>query len=340
MSARPRATVFMPVHNRARLIGRAVTSVLRQSFGDFELLLIDDGSSDDSVRVIRRFSDPRIRLLQNGENLGIARTRQRGLEEARGTFIALLDSDDAMPPRRLEQQVRFLHAHPHVATVGGWAREFDAAGKLRRSVKVLPLVPGELKARLLFRTCFHNSSTMSRLSVLREFGYDPAFPVSSDYEMFSRVAHDWKLANLPRVFLHRGVHEGRVTVERAAEVRRMNMTIAARQLQALGLPTDQATVEHHVLVARLKKQGIHPDEAFLDRTAAWFERIEEANREAGVYEPAALSATLAQLWAIACLRARRRIGRHALSYFWSSRLRSSVASGLRANIAAALAGQR
>ena len=332
----PRVTAFIPVHNRAHLVGRAIESLLSQSFRDFEILLIDDGSTDDSVAVIRSFGDPRIRLLQNDTNIGISRTRQRGIEEARGTYLAVLDSDDEAAPRRLERQVAFLDAHDEIATVGGWAREFDEAGRPKSGMKVLPLVPDELKARLLFRTCHHHSSTMSRLSVLREFGYDPHFAVSSDYDLFSRIATRHQLANLPRVFLHRRVHGGRVTRERAAEVRRMNMTVAARQLQALGLPADEATVSRHISLARLKKEGISPDRDFLDQASHWLERIAEANRERRIYNQRALNAILAQFWAVACLHARKQMGTAAVGRFLSSPLRSALPATLGANVAAAL----
>ena len=332
----PRVTVFIPVHNRAHLVGRAIDSILSQSFSDFEILLIDDGSTDASAATIRGFADPRVRLLQNETNLGIARTRQRGIEEARGTYLAVLDSDDEAAPRRLERQVAFLDAHSEVATVGGWAREYDEAGRPKSGIKILPLVPAELKTRLLFRTCHHHSSTMSRLSVLREFGYDPSFAVSSDYDLFSRIARHHQLANLPRIFLHRRVHGGRVTQERAAEVRRMNMIVAARQLEALGLPTDEATVSRHINLARLKKEGIAPDREFLEQASTWLETIAEANRDRRIYDQKALASTLGQLWAVACFHARKEMGTAALGRFLSSPLRSALPASVGANIAAAL----
>lgn len=333
----PRVTVFMPVYNRARLVGPAIESILAQSFGDFELLLVDDGSTDDSVAAISAFADPRIRLLRNEANLGIARTRQRGLGEARGTYLAVLDSDDQAAPRRLERQVAFLDAHPSVATVGGWAREFDETGAVRSGIKPLPLVPAELKARLLFRTCHHHSSTMSRVSVLREFGYDPAFPVVEDYDLFSRIATSHELANLPHVLLRRRVHSGRVTRERAAEIRRLNMTVAARQLGALGLPTDDASVWRHIGLARLKKDGVTPDREMLDQAAEWFGNIIEANRERQIYDEQALVSTLGQLWAVACFHARSQLGASALGRFLSSPLSRALPAGLARNIAAAIA---
>jgi glycosyltransferase involved in cell wall biosynthesis len=335
-SAAPLVTVFMPVHNRAHLLGRAIESILAQSFRELEMLIIDDGSTDGSVAAVRRYSDPRIRLLENGQNLGIARTRQRGLDEARGAYLAVLDSDDQAAPRRLERQVAFLDSNPSVATLGGWARALDTQGRVHGSIKPLPLASAELKARLLFRTCHHHSSVMGRVSVLREFGYDPRFDVSSDYDLFARIAQHHELANIPRVLLHRGLHAGRVTTARSAEVKRMNMIVAARQLEALGLPSDEPTVARHVGIARLKKEGTSPDEAWLAETARWFDRLIDANERARIYEPSALKGVLAQLWAVACIHARERIGITAVRALFDSPLCASLPISAARNLAAAL----
>ncbi|MBV9842652.1 MAG: glycosyltransferase [Sphingomonadaceae bacterium] len=336
MTTGPRVTVLVPVYNRARFIGRAIESVLGQSFGDFELLLVDDGSIDDSVAVIRRYSDPRIRLIENGLNRGIPLTRSIGIAEARGRYIAMLDSDDEAPAFRLERQVAVLDRHADIAVVGGWAREIDAQGQRRGGVKMLPLAPNELEARLLFRTCHHHSSTMARAAVLREHGYRGAFPVCEDYDLFSRIAERHRLANLPRVLLHRRIHPGRITCDRAAQVRANNVAIARRRVAALGLPDDDATIAHHVLLARLKKERVTPDRDFLESASAWLERVAAANDKAEIYCPRGLAATLGQLWAIACLQARPAIGAAAFARFRSSPLRDAVPASLRANIAFAL----
>ena len=100
----PKVTVFIPVYNRAKYIGSAIESILGQTFSDFEILLIDDGSTDRSVEIMESYTDPRIRVLQNDTNLGIPRTRNKGLQGARGEYIAMLDSDDRAYPRCSRQK--------------------------------------------------------------------------------------------------------------------------------------------------------------------------------------------------------------------------------------------
>ena len=97
-TAAPRVTVFMPVHNRERTLREAIDSVLGQTYAHFELLLVDDGSKDSSVAIIRSYADPSVRLVVHERNQGIPKTRNHGLELARGEFLAILDSDDVENP--------------------------------------------------------------------------------------------------------------------------------------------------------------------------------------------------------------------------------------------------
>ena len=101
----PQIIVLMPVYNGGRYLRESIASILAQSFKDFELLIIDDGSTDDSVSIVKSFSDPRIRLVLNEHNIGVARTLNKGLELARGEFIARMDADDISLPHRFEKRV-------------------------------------------------------------------------------------------------------------------------------------------------------------------------------------------------------------------------------------------
>ena len=339
MSAPPKVTVFIPVYNRAAYVGGAIESVLAQSFADFELLLIDDGSADESVAVIRRYADPRIRLVRNERNEGIPRTRSKGVELARGEYFAVLDSDDQAPPRRLERQVAFLDRRRDIAVVGGWATEMDAAGRPLRRLKPLPLAPDELRARLLFRSCHHHSSVMGRAALFKEYRYRERFPVSSDYDLFVRLSERHRLANLPRVFLRRRVHGGRVTRERAELVKAMNLEIVSGQLAALGVAYDAADLDRHFLLMRLGRLGVAPDRAFLDWAAAWLEGLQAANCSARLYPERGLAGVLGQVWLLACRHAAPALGRAAWTRFLDSPLRAGVAASLRMNLAFAATGR-
>src|SRR5688572_15667789 len=213
MARAPKVSVFIPVYNRERYLCVAVNSILAQTFTDFELLLVDDGSTDGSLALLERYAarDRRVRVEANGTNLGIPRTRNRGLELARGEYIALLDSDDYAYPGRLEAQVRFLDAHPDHVQVGSWGSFMDDAGRLRRRLRRQPVASADVDAELLFRCCLSNRSIMARAAVLRSYGYREEFPRCQDYDMHVRLAERHRMANLPSILVCGRQHSGRFT---------------------------------------------------------------------------------------------------------------------------------
>src|SRR5262245_55227910 len=134
MSESPKVTVVIPVYNREKYVAAAIESILAQTFSNFELLVIDDGSTDGSREVIQSFRDLHVHLVCNETNLGIPRTRNRGIQRAHGEYLAFLDSDDWAYPERLGKQVAFLDSHPEHAAVGAWVAWMDETGRPLRRV--------------------------------------------------------------------------------------------------------------------------------------------------------------------------------------------------------------
>lgn len=306
MTAPPRVSVIIPVFNRERYVATAIESILGQRFADFELILIDDGSTDASRAVMASYRDPRVRLVENGRNLGIPATRNLGLSLARGEYVAWLDSDDRAYPDRLGRQVAFLDRNPDVALVGGFARAMDESGRAQRKVKRLPTSPEEVRARLLFRCCILQYAVMGRTAVLARHGYREDFPVCQDVDLFVRLAETERLANLPEVLVCRRLHADRTTLTRSAQVEAKNKEIAAGQLAALGVAFSEADLENHFVLPRLGKLRLRPDATYLDWTEGWLQRLEAANRRTGRYPRAAFERVLGRIWLRTCARAADR----------------------------------
>lgn len=311
----PRVTAFIPAYNRERFIAAAVRSVLEQRYTDFELLVVDDGSTDRTADIVAGFDDPRVRLERNAANQGIPYTRNRGLELARGEYLAILDSDDLMLPQRLAAQVAFLDRHPQHAAVGSWSRMVDAGGAALAGTKRQPVGDAEVRSHLLFRCCLNNRTVTARTAVLREFGYRAEFPRCQDYDLLVRVAEGHRLANLPRVLVLGRRHPGQYTGGTEALGRERKQRIAAWQLERLGVSYDAADLDRHYALARLGRLGISPDAAWMDWCEDWLGRLDTANRRAQRYPRAAFRAVLGVLWFKACRRVpdgRRRFLRSPL----------------------------
>lgn len=295
---RPRVTVFMPVYNRERTLHAAIDSVLGQTYGDFELLLIDDGSKDSSIEIIRSYTDPRIRLIVHEQNQGIPKTRNHGLELARGDLLAILDSDDVANRTRLARQVEFLDRYPDVAAVGSWLTRIDGTGRTRGLI-VRPTRPDDVRAHILFVSCFKNPAMMARTAVMRRYGYREEFTYCQDIDLWGRISEQHRLANLPK-FLTRYRSGGESRRDEALAFR-MKMMAARNQLATLGVRFDDGDLARHVCLRNVS--ALVPTPEFLDWSDEWLVRILEQNQRTRSYPEPHLTLAATERWLMIAMRA-------------------------------------
>jgi hypothetical protein len=210
-AAAPRVTVLMAVYNGERFLREAIDSILAQTFRDFEFLILDDGSTDASLDIVRSYADPRIRLLQNDRNLGLTRSLNRGIAAARGELIARQDGDDISEPDRLARQVAYLDAHPEIGLLGAGFREMDSDGTVLGD-RPLPCDPVGIRWALLFHCPLAHSAVVFRRTVVDEVGpYDERLRYAADRELWSRIARRFPAANLPEYLLRYRVNPWSMT---------------------------------------------------------------------------------------------------------------------------------
>ena len=188
----------MPVYNGERSLREAIGSILAQTFTDFEFLIVNDGSTDLTGRIVREFSDPRIRVIENPDNVGLQKSLNAGLRLAKGAYVARQDADDISEPQRLERQYAYMEANRDVALLGCWYREIDAQGQVR--AKVRPSSdPTELQWALLFYCPFVHSGVMfRRTQFLEGIGfYDEAIRYGEDHDLWLRASRLKPLTNYP-----------------------------------------------------------------------------------------------------------------------------------------------
>jgi Glycosyl transferase family 2 len=194
----PLVSVILPVRDGGADLPTAVDTILKQTFADFELIAIDDGSSDGTAAVLDGLRDPRVRVIHQ-DNMGLAATLNRGIALSRGQYIARQDHDDWAMPTRLEKQVAFMEANPDCALVGTRAEIWVGNRKAKR-VHDHPTDNAELQFELLFDNPFLHSSTMLRktsLDAVGGYSTDRSRQPPEDYELWSRLARRYKVANLP-----------------------------------------------------------------------------------------------------------------------------------------------
>jgi glycosyltransferase involved in cell wall biosynthesis len=205
-------TVLMAVGNDERYIEKAMASILRQSFGDFEFLIVDDASSDATMRIVAGFADARVRVLTNAEHLGLTRSLNAGLRQARGTYIARMDGDDLSCPTRLEKQIAFLRDNPGCGLVGVGYKTIDERG--------CPLDEGrafasgiDLKRALDECNQFAHASVMFPLEAVAAVGgYREFFFYAQDYDLFLRIAEKYSIALIPEILFARRLRLDSVSI--------------------------------------------------------------------------------------------------------------------------------
>lgn len=325
----PKVTVLIPFHNRAPYLREAIDSLLRQTFTDFELLAVDDGSTDGGAELVAAYSDPRVRLIRNEGNLGIAATRNRGVAAARGEYLAFLDSDDRALPRRLAHQAAFLDNHPDHAAVGAWIEWIDETGRRTGRIKRKPVSARQIAAERLFRSGIENSTAMARTEILRRYKHREDLELGSDYDLWARIAAEYKLAALPEVLVYRREHRKRVTTIETDTNKNRRLGIFAWQLRALGVDFTRQDLERHHLLRRMNKVKFAPDAAFLDWAEVWLLGLQSANHRADLYPEPQFSGVLGGLWLKTCWNARTKGGRRPWRRFWGSPLRAAAWTGIR-----------
>ncbi|NIA69071.1 glycosyltransferase [Pelagibius litoralis] len=241
MARQPKVSVVMSVFNGETFLAEAIDSILIQSYRDFELLVVDDASTDGTAAILADYDDPRLRIVTNETNLGLTLSLNRVLAEARGELIARQDADDVSITDRLALQVEWLDRHPEVGVLGSELEIVDAEGKSRGSFGVAT-EHAEIVWRMFYGRVLAHPSVMFRAELVRAVaGYDPDVEVAQDLELWTRLVGRTCFANLSRPLVRYRTHSGAVSVRKGEAQQRSVLAARARLAEALlGRPVTAA----------------------------------------------------------------------------------------------------
>lgn len=226
-------SVVMPVHNGGRFLAPAIQSILDQTFGHFEFIIIDDASTDDSRNTILGFNDNRIKLVRNEQNLGVTRSLNKAIAHAKGRFIARHDCDDIALPTRLEKQLNYLKNNPDVACVGCNLSIINDEGEVT-GVWEYPSSSELVAWKLLFNSAIAHPASMFSLEVFNSVGgYNESIKRAQDYELWSRMSKEHKLANLNETLVLYRIHENAISQSKAEEQINFRRVISSKNIAEL-----------------------------------------------------------------------------------------------------------
>ncbi|MCE5324002.1 glycosyltransferase family 2 protein [bacterium] len=303
----PVVSVVMPVYNTQKYLEEALDSILAQSFDDFELIAVDDGSTDGSTAILDRYSqkDSRMHVLHQ-DNSGISAARNNGMRHARGNYIAVMDSDDICLPDRLSRQVALMEKHPEVGLCGTRCSFFGSDGEYAGVVP--PVDPDCVKSLLLLVPTLSNTSVMMRrdLMISNNLFYDESLVAAEDYDMSRRFSQYCKITNLPDILMRIRVHNTSTTQQIKDQNDRCLSAVHKRVLSELGIQASKEELEMHLSVST-GTYCMARSREYIACVENWFCKLTQANAITHVYEPSALAKVLFERWSLACLLSREPV---------------------------------
>lgn len=227
----PAVSVILPAYNAGNYVGAAIESILSQTFSDLELLLIDDGSTDDTLSIALGIRDPRLRVLRNPRNMGLVASLNHGIAEAHGALLARMDADDVSAPERLAVQVQWIEAQPRVGVLSCHYSTFDDQHFALDTV-ALPISDAGVRHNLYAKThCFcHPAVLMRRAALEQAGGYRAEWFPAEDRELWMRMLETWHGANVPQVLHHMRIHGNSISRQ---NMRRQNDLVVKATAAAL-----------------------------------------------------------------------------------------------------------
>lgn len=241
----PTISVIMPAYNAEKYINEAIDSILAQTFTDFEFIIIDDGSTDSTCAIVESYSDSRIRFFKNEHNLGVAATLNRGLDLARGEYIARMDADDISLPTRFEKQAAYMDEHQDIVVCGTAYCMFGE--NISEQVIECTTDWRKAKAELLFSPCVAHPSVMIRKKILENnsLRYEEKYEGTEDYVLWWRIAQYGKIAALQNILLKYRIHNEQITEIQSRDLKKRELfkSFTKERLNQLGLEPTETEID-------------------------------------------------------------------------------------------------
>jgi len=286
----PAITVLMPVYNGDKYLIEAVDSILNQTFSDFEFLIIDDGSTDQSIDLIKTYDDPRIRLIMNKKNMGQSGTLNKGLSLARGEYIAIMDQDDISIPERIKKQLKFMENNSNVDVCGSWLQLF---GKYN-GINELPIDSEKIKVNLLTNQNLAHPTVLIRKSTLVKynFNYNPNYSIAQDYDLWIRMSEYCTFFNIPEPLVKYRIHENqnsKIAADRSIIESNRSLNFLMKRM---GIQLN----DHELILHKKIFRGVDIESLIMGKVFRYLMRLRSSNFRNKIFEPIVFNEFLRIKW--------------------------------------------
>ena len=299
MAPNPRVSVVMPAFNAERYLAEAIESILGQTFGDFEFIIINDGSTDGTAEILEswRAADPRIRV-RTQDNLGVATSMNVGCELARGDYIARMDADDISLPERLGKQVEFLDKHPNIRVCGTWMRTF---GDSSHSLCRYPQDPQIAQSTLHFQLPVIGPAVMFEKTLYSGRGVrrNSNVGAADDYLFIVECSKYTGISSIPEVLYLYRQHATQITKTHRSQQHQFAKQIRLQQLEELGMQPTEDEINVHEKICTWQMEG---DQSSVEKIEDWLAKLKLTNVGKQKYPQEAFALVLWEYWFAACTR--------------------------------------
>lgn len=288
----------MGVYNGASYINRAIISVLGQTYNNFEFIIIDDGSTDETASICASHQDARIRLLRNDKNLGLSTSLNRGIDAARGRYIARMDADDISYPTRFANQLAYMESHPEIGICGTWYESDDGTTVVNKHP---PVEDSTIRLMLIFNSVFAHTSVFIRRDLIlkNNLRYDPNHLAAQDFDLWVRCAPYTQFSNLPEIQVRYNNHSNNVSHRKRKEQLRVADIARKNMLAKIGLTAQEDELQLHLALLNFNFHGNHSQ---LNDLGNWLNKlVKHTKNNLGVSEEE-VSSQLSPYWYGACGR--------------------------------------
>lgn len=287
----PQLSVILPCYNAAEFLQEAISSILTQTFPDFELIIINDGSTDSSPEIISKQTDPRIRVLQNEKNLGLIKTLNRGIGAANGKYIARMDADDVSRPERFEKQISFLDSNPQTGVCGTWMFMIHNSKIYKHRYITSDLI----KSALVFNNPLVHPSVMMRKDLFagNEQVYDPNFQHGEDYALWISLLGKTDFAVLAEPLLEYRAHANQVSRQFNATQRASVKKAQEAIFHYLGISATEEEKEIHFF---LFLEDYQKTKAWYAAVEKWLLKLVSANEKVKFFDSSAFRNICGEWW--------------------------------------------
>jgi glycosyltransferase involved in cell wall biosynthesis len=309
-NTKPRVSVFMPVYNAEQYLNECIDSILKQSFTEFEFVIVNDGSTDRSAEVIKAYSDPRIRFIENPQNLGLIASLNIGLEICKGEYIVRMDQDDISLPQRIEKQVRFMDENPEYGLIGCWFEDFGE--NIENKVVRYSSDDTHIRIRHLYQTHIAHPTAVIRKSVIDQFNlrFNPEFVHGEDYAFWVAISAYCKLSNYPEMLVRKRDHPRNISNKYAQIQRDTCARVKLGQFAKMGVEISREEIELYTRFANPDWDFTAPEMEMMHNL---LERMTHANEQSQFIPSPVFNSYLAEKWFHLCLQ-NRLIG--SRGYTW------------------------